>query len=89
MPQTRPEVNPKSFVPKKKLGAKTVGVVGASLARGKYAFGDGEVKGFIWFFSRREEKRGLRRMGDSEYLIISVNYIIISVVYETSCPISR
>lgn len=34
MPQTRPEVNPKSFVPKKKLGAKTVGFVGASLAGG-------------------------------------------------------
>ena len=45
MPQTRPEVNPKSFVPKKKLGAKTVGFVGASLARGKYGFGTGRSRG--------------------------------------------
>jgi hypothetical protein len=47
MPQTRPEVNPKSFVPKKKLGAKTVGFVGASLARGKYGFGLGRSRGFF------------------------------------------
>jgi len=46
MPQTRPEVNPKSFVPKKKLGAKTVGFVGASLARGKYGFDLGRSRGF-------------------------------------------
>ena len=46
MPQTRPEVNPKSFVPKKKLGAKTVGFVGASLARGKYGFDTGRSRGF-------------------------------------------
>ncbi len=46
MPQTRPEVNPKSFVPKKKLGAKTVGFVGASLARGKYGFDLGWSRGF-------------------------------------------
>jgi len=54
MPQTRPEVNPKSFVPKKKLGAKTVGFVGASLARGKYGFGLGRSRGF----SSGEEKKG-------------------------------
>ena len=54
MPQTRPEVNPKSFVPKKKLGAKTVGFVGASLARGKYGFGTGRSRGFY----SGEEKKG-------------------------------
>ena len=46
MPQTRPEVNPKISVPKKKLGAKTVGFVGASLARGKYGFDLGRSRGF-------------------------------------------
>jgi len=50
MPQTRPEVNPKSFVPKKKLGAKTVGSVGASLARGKYGFDLGRSRGLLGFF---------------------------------------
>ena len=54
MPQTRPEVNPKSFVPKKKLGAKTVGFVGASLARGKYGFDLGRSSGFCY----GEEKIG-------------------------------
>ena len=46
LPQTRPEVNPKSFVPKKKVGAKAVGFVGASFARGMYGFGTGRSKGF-------------------------------------------
>ncbi len=55
MPQTRPEVNPKISVPKKKLGAKTVGFVGASLARGKYGFGTGRSRGFY----SGEEKKGL------------------------------
>ena len=54
MPQTRPEVNPKISVPKKKSGAKTVGFVGASLARGKYGFGLGRSRGF----SSGEEKKG-------------------------------
>jgi len=54
MPQTRPEVNPKSFVPKKKLGAKTVGFVGASLARGKYGFDLGRSRAFY----SGEEKKG-------------------------------
>ena len=53
MPQTRPEVNPKSFVPKKKLGAKTVGFVGASLARGKYGFDLGRSSDF---YSEEEKK---------------------------------
>ena len=54
MPQTRPEVNPKISVPKKKLGAKSVGFVGASLARGKYGFGTGRSRGFCY----REEEKG-------------------------------
>ena len=58
MPQTRPEVNPKSFVPKKKLGAKTVGFVGASLARGKYGFDLGRSRGLLGFF------HGGKRNGD-------------------------
>ena len=57
MPQTRPEVNPKSFVPKKKLGAKTVGFVGASLARGKYGFDTGRSRGLLGFFHGGEEER--------------------------------
>jgi len=60
MPQTRPEVNPKSFVPKKKLGAKTVGFVGASLARGKYGFDLGWSSDFY----SGEEKKG-RRGGEN------------------------
>ena len=66
MPRTRPEVNPKISVPKKKLGAKGVGSVGVSLARGKYAFGDGEVKRVDGIFSRREEKRALTETGEDE-----------------------
>jgi hypothetical protein len=66
MPRTRPEVNPKISVPKKKLVTKAVGSVGVSLARGKYAFGDGEVKGFGGIFSRRGEKRTLMGMGEGE-----------------------
>jgi hypothetical protein len=49
----------------KKLRTKGVGSVGVSLARGKYAFGDGEVKRVDGIFSRREEKRGLARMGET------------------------
>ena len=56
MPRTRPEVNPKISVPKKKLGAKGVG-------SGDVRFGDGEVKEvdrrLMGFF------RGGRRNGDS------------------------
>jgi len=50
MPQTRPEVNPKISVPKKKLGAKTVGFVGASLARRMYGFDTGRSRGLLGFF---------------------------------------
>jgi len=60
MPRTRPEVNPKISVPKKKLGAKGVGSVGVSLARGKYFFGMGRSRGLMGFF------RGGRRNGRSE-----------------------
>mgnify|MGYP000951250108 CR=1 FL=1 len=56
MPQTRPEVNPKSFVPKKKLGAKTVGFVGASLVGGDYTPPGWEVKNF---FVGRRRKMGI------------------------------
>jgi len=59
MPQTRPEVNPKISVPKKKLGAKGVGSVGVSLARGKYGFDLGRSRGLLGFF------HGGRRNGDS------------------------
>jgi len=68
MPQTRPEVNPKSFVPKKKLRIKTVGFVGASLARGKYGFDLGRSRGF---YSGEEEKRALGRMGECKSCVIS------------------
>lgn len=59
MPRTRPEVNPKISVPKKKLGAKGVGSVGVSLARGMCVSRGGEVKGVDGIFLRREEKRAL------------------------------
>ena len=59
MPRTRPEVNPKISVPQKKLGAKGVGSVGVSLARGMYVSRGGEVKRVDGIFSRREEKRAL------------------------------
>lgn len=65
LPQTRLEVNPKSFVPKKKLGAKTVGFVGASLARSKYGFGTGRSRGLLGFF------HGGRANGD--FLKISID----------------
>ena len=58
MPQTRPEVNPKISVPKKKLGAKGVGSVGASLARGKYDSGPERSSGLLGFF------HGGKRNGD-------------------------
>ena len=62
MPQTRPEVNPKSFVPKKKLGAKTVGFVGASLARGKYGFGTGRSREKFRGDDRENAPRGNKKI---------------------------
>ena len=50
MPRTRPEVKPKISVPQKKLGAKGVGSVGVSLARGKYDSGTGRSRGLMGFF---------------------------------------
>ncbi len=63
MPRTRPEVNPKISVPKKKLGAKGVGSVGVSLARGMYVSRGGEVKRIDGIFSRGGGGTGIREDG--------------------------
>ena len=75
MPQTRPEVNPKSFVPKKKLGAKTVGFVGASLARGMYGFDTGRSRGLLGFFhggKRNGRWEGWRMWKTNDYSALSI-----------------
>jgi hypothetical protein len=54
LPQRRGEVKGGKAGGKKKLGAKDVGFVGASLARGKCGFGVGRLRGFY----SEEEKNG-------------------------------
>jgi len=63
MPRTRPEVNPKISVPKKKLGAKTVGFVGASLARGKYGFDLGRSRGLLGIFHGGRRTKDVGEVG--------------------------